>query len=158
MPTVRPARPAVPRALLPLILTATLPLSGCTPILNGLTGNLTLHPNPTAPAVQGADRVSGTYTGTGRYGLLNNRYRLVLNVNVAANRADGVLTNTGNARSYAVTGRFVPVTDDGGSVDAELFEGGRKAGTLVARVRNGELRGTLATLAFAYDVTLTRQP
>ena len=122
------------------------------------------HPRPD-PASQphrahrgGSDTLSGSYLGDGRVLFVNTRYRLVLNVNARANRADGVLTNLGNDRAYALTGRFVPVAEDSGSLDAEIFEGSRKAGTLVARLSAGELRGTLTTFALAYDLTLKRQP
>jgi hypothetical protein len=149
----------MPRLAPCLLLLAALPLSSCAPIFNSLTAGLTLHPNPTAPAVvAAADTLSGTYLGTGKLGFLNTRYRLVLNVNARANRADGVLTNLSNDKAYALTAKYVPVTTDGGSLDAEIFEGGRKAGTLTARVSGGELRGTLATPAFAYDLSLQRQP
>ena len=149
----------MPRLAPCLLLLSALPLSSCAPIFNSLTADLTLHPNPTAPAVSAAsDTLSGTYLGNGQLGFLNTRYRLVLNVNARANRADGVLTNLGNDKAYALTAKYVPVTADGGSLDAEIFEGGRKAGTLTARVSAGELRGTLATPAFAYDLSLHRQP
>ncbi|MGI8746880.1 MAG: hypothetical protein ACR2J4_00820 [Deinococcus sp.] len=144
------------RALLPLSLLA---LTSCAPILSGLASRLTLHPNPTAPApAMSRDTLSGTYLGTGKAVFLTTRYRLVLNVNAGANRADGVLTNLNNARAYALTAKFVPVTADAGSLEAQLFEGSRKAGTLTARLNAGELRGTLATPALAYDLTLKRQP
>lgn len=148
-----------PRLLRSALLLSVLPLTGCSPILNSLTSNLALNRHPTAPAVQGAaDALSGTYLGGGRVLFVTTPFRLVLNVNPRANRADGVLTNLGNSRAYALTGKYVPVTADGGSLEAEIFEGSRKAGTLVARVSAGELRGTLATLALSYDLTLKRQP
>ena len=149
----------MPRLISCLVLLVASVLSSCAPIFNSLTADLTLHPHPTAPAVQTpTDTVSGTYLGTGRVLLIDTRYRLVLNVNARANRADGVLTNLGNDKAYALTAKYVPVTADGGSLDAEIFEGGRKAGTLTARVSGGELRGTLATPAFAYDLSLQKQP
>ena len=150
----------MPRLLAPFAaLMLTLPLGACTPIFQSLTRDLTLHPSPTVPAPQAsADILSGTYLGAGRVLFVTTRYRLVLNVNAGANRADGVLTNLDNARAYALTGRYLPVTQDSGSLEAEVFEGGRKAGSVVARLGSGELRGTLTTLAFAYDLTLKRQP
>jgi hypothetical protein len=158
MPPLVPRRPlllaCLSLAALPL---TTLPLSGCASVLTGLTNNLRLNGNPTAPALATADTLSGTYLGAGRLLLLNTRFRLVLNVNARANRADGVLTNLGNDKAYALTGKFVPVTADGGSLEAEIFEGSRKAGTLTARVTGGTLRGTLATLALSYDLTLAKQ-
>jgi hypothetical protein len=157
----RPLRVArVPAVLIPAaLLLSVLPLTACSPIFSGLTSNLALNRNPTAPAVQAsADTLSGTYLGSGNILFVKSRFRLVLNVNPRANRADGVLTNLGNSRAYALTGKFVPVTADGGSLEAEIFEGSRKAGTLVARVSGGELRGTLATLALSYEMNLKRQP
>lgn len=151
----------MPRLLAPFAaLLLTLPLGACTPIFQSLTRDLTLHPNPTVPAPQAsADVLSGTYLGAGRVLFVTTiRYRLVLNVNAGANRADGVLTNLDNARAYALTGKYLPVTQDSGSLEAEVFEGSRKAGSVVARLGSGELRGTLTTLAFAYDLTLKRQP
>ena len=149
----------MPRLIPCLVLLVASVLSSCAPIFNSLTRSLTLHPNPTAPAVSAAsDSLSGTYLGNGKLAFLNTRYRLVLNVNARANRADGVLTNLENDKAYALTAKYVPVTADGGSLDAEIFEGGRKAGTLTARVSGGELRGTLATPAFAYDLSLQKQP
>lgn len=137
----------------------TLPLGACTPVFQSLTRDLTLYPNPTVPAPQAsADALSGTYLGDGRVLFVTTRYRLVLNVNAGANRADGVLTNLDNARAYALTGKYLPVTPESGSLEAEIFEGSRKAGSVVARLNAGELRGTLTTLAFAYDLTLKRQP
>ena len=153
-PGVMPRFPTLLAALL-----LTLPLGACTPIFQSLTRDLTLHPSPTVPAPKAsADTLSGTYLGEGRVLFVTTRYRLVLNVNAGANRADGVLTNLDNARAYALTGRYLPVTSDSGSLEAEVFEGSRKAGNLVARLGAGELRGTLTTLAFAYDLTLKRQP
>ena len=78
----RLARSLLLLAALPLV---GLPLSSCAPIFNSLTAGLTLHPHPTAPAVQTpSDTVSGTYLGTGRLLLIDTRYRLVLNVNTRA--------------------------------------------------------------------------
>lgn len=148
----------LPRLCLPLLL-SSLMFTSCTPIFQSLTRNLTLHPHPTVPApVVPTDTLSGTYVGDGKVLLLTTRYRLVLNVNPRANRADGVLTNLGNARAYALTGKYVPVGNDSGSLEGEIFEGSRKAGTLVARLSGGELRGTLTTVALAYDLTLKREP
>ncbi len=150
----------MPRLIAPFAaLLLTLPLGACTPIFQSLTRDLTLHPSPTVPAPQAsADILSGTYLGDGRVLFVTTRYRLVLNFNAGANRADGVLTNLDNARAYALTGKYLPVTADSGSLEAEIFEGSRKAGNVVARLSVGELRGTLTTLAFAYDLTLKRQP
>ena len=150
----------MPRLLAPFAaLVLTLPLGACTPIFQSLTRDLTLHPSPTVPAPKAsADILSGTYLGDGRVLFVTTRYRLVLNVNAGANRADGVLTNLDNARAYALTGKYLPVTQDSGSLEAEIFEGSRKAGSVVARLSAGELRGTLTTLAFAYDLTFKRQP
>jgi hypothetical protein len=159
---MRPSYPGCtmpPRQLRAALLLCAFSLTACSPILNGLTSNLALNRNPTAPAVQSAaDTLSGTYLGGGKVLFVTTQFRLVLNVNPRANRADGVLTNLGNSRAYALTGKFVPVTADGGSLEAEIFEGSRKAGTLVARVSGGELRGTLATLALSYEMNLKRQP
>ena len=111
------------------------------------------------PAPQAsADALSGTYLGDGRVLFVTTRYRPVLNVNAGANRADGILTNLDKTHAYALTGKYLPVTPESGSLDAEIFEGSRKAGSVVARLNAGELRGTLTTLAFAYDLTLKRQP
>ena len=150
----------MPRLIAPFAaLLLTLPLGACTPIFQSLTRDLTLHRNPPVPAPQtSTDTLSGTYLGVGRVLFVTTRYRLVLNINAGANRADGVLTNTDNARAYALTGRYLPVTPESGSLEAEIFEGSRKAGSVVARLGAGELRGTLTTLAFAYDLTFKRQP
>ncbi|WP_425147216.1 hypothetical protein [Deinococcus sp.] len=135
-----------------------LALTSCSAIFNGLTNDLTLHPNPKISAVPGAaDLLSGTYTGDGTVLFVKTGYRLVLNVNAAANRADGVLTNLGSGKSYALVGKYLPVTTAAGSLDAELWEGAHKSGTLTARLFDGQLSGTLATPLFAYTLALARQ-
>ena len=119
-----------------------LALTSCSAIFNGLTNDLTLHPNPKISAIVGAaDTISGTYTGDGTVLFVKNGYRLVLNVNAQSNHADGLLTNLGNGKSYALTGKYLPVTAASGSLDAELWEGAHKAGTLTARLADAQLTG-----------------
>ena len=134
-----------------------LALTSCSAIFNGLTNDLTLHPNPKISAIAAQDVVSGMYIGDGTVLFVKTGYRLVLNVNMQANHADGLLTNLGNGKSYALTGKYLPVTASAGSLDAELWEGAHKAGTLTARLADGQLTGTLATPLFAYTMSLARQ-
>ncbi|GGQ98205.1 hypothetical protein [Deinococcus ruber] len=142
------------------VLAASLMLvfTSCSALFNGLTNDLTLHPNPRISAPMSvSDTISGTYTGDGTVLFVKTGYRLVLNVNVQSNRADGVLTNLGNGKSYALTGKYLPVSATSGSLDAELWEGAHKSGTLTARIAERQLTGTLATPLFAYTMALSRQ-
>ena len=130
-------------------------------LLPGLAAGL-LTLSACAPALGGPDfsALSGNYKGTASLGPIPAPYELLLSVNGRTGRADGVLTRTSNGNVYSASGTFRAFNTQGGLIELTLYQGKGEAGTLSARVQNGQLVGTLRSrfLSFSLKMQKVGQP
>lgn len=108
-----------------------------------------------------APKMTGTYDGPGRAGILKSSYRLLLNIDPRTGRADAVITNVSINKVYAASGTFVPFGEVGGSLELKVLDGKRSAGTFKARLMTDasgavNLQGSLKAFLLTYQLELQK--